>query len=210
MWAGITAVATVALAVVAFLQYGNAATNNAPTQVVAYVTVTPAPAGPGTSEAPLPTQTTAHVAANNSAAPLVAPLALAKLGDDSFIKHPYNPQKGANSIAGVDYPQSYSWAFINCSSCTESVEFNVPAGYTSLSGTVGLADDSRHDSVIDGVVYVAIYSATGATLLEPTRLEYPATIPVAIDLNGNFRIRIEVSEGTNYEDVCLCNFMFSP
>ncbi len=132
-------------------------------------------------------------------------LYLMNLDEDAIVRDPHWvwDSEGANSIAGVTYPNSLSYEFQNCSRCTESLEFIVPAGYTRLQGVFGLSDSSRHDDVIDGVVYFTVYDASGNQLTAPQRIEYPESVPVDIDIAGQPRIRIEMSEGTNHEQFVL-------
>ncbi|MDN4473470.1 hypothetical protein [Demequina zhanjiangensis] len=211
-WVAITALATVVLALLAFLQWGwprNAASAGSPETVVT-VTATPPDVVSVESSEPQATQVAEPATRASDAVPALYPLALADLDSDNFIEHPYRVSGSAATIAGTEYPASYSWQFYNCGGCTAITEFKVPAGYATLSGVVGLTDDSRHDDVIDGSIYVAIYGGAGNTVLPRTRIEYPDSIPVSIDLEDNFRLRIEVTEGDNYEVPCLCGFTFEP
>lgn len=132
-------------------------------------------------------------------------LYLMNLDDDAIVQDPHWvwDSEGPNAVGGVTYPNSLSYEFQNCSRCTESLEFIVPAGYTRLQGVFGLSDSSRHDDVIDGVVYFTIYDASGNQLTAPQRIEYPESVPVDVDIAGQPRIRIEMSEGTNYEQFVL-------
>ena len=75
----------------------------------------------------------------------------------------------------------------------------MPQGYTRLTGVFGLSDSSRHDDVIDGVVYVTVYDAAGNQLLSPQRIEYPGAVTIDVDISGQPRVMIEMSEGTNFE-----------
>ncbi|NEN07753.1 hypothetical protein G3T36_18000 [Diaminobutyricibacter tongyongensis] len=130
---------------------------------------------------------------------------LKDLTDDMVVRRPHWvwDNEGLASIAGTPYPNSLSYEFQNCSACDESLEFIVPPGYTRLTGTFGLSDKSRHDNLINGVVYFTVYDAAGKQLVPPTRVEYPHSVPVDIPLNGQPRIRIEMSDGDNYEEFVL-------
>jgi len=127
------------------------------------------------------------------------------LPDSEVIKDPHWvwDSTGPNTIAGVEYANSLSYEFQNCSNCDESLEFKVPAGYTRLQGVFGLSDNSRHDDVIDGIVYLTIWDATGNQLLTPQRIEYPESVPVNVDIAGQPRIRIQMTNGTNFEEFVL-------
>ena len=127
------------------------------------------------------------------------------LPDEAFIQEPYRATIGVASVGGTVYPSSYFFPFQNCSQCTDQIEFNIPSGYRVFEGTFGLTDESRHDDVIDGVVYFAVYSATGELLLSPQYVEYPAQVPFSVTISGTNRIRVEISQGTNYETACLCD-----
>lgn len=138
-----------------------------------------------------------------------SPLFLSDVDKKSFINQPYRHYRGAATADGKEYPSSYFFKFENCSECTEETELNVPAGYQNLRGTVALTDESRHDSVIDGVAHFAIYSTTGELLLEPQRVEYPDAKPFDVALKGSTRIRLVVSSGTNSEYPCWCDAQFT-
>lgn len=142
--------------------------------------------------------------------PIAAPssIYLKDIPKDAFIHRPYNADRGAVSIGGQTFISSYSFEFENCSSCTQTVEFNIPGSFARFTGVFGLSDNSRHDDVIDGIVYVAVYSITGDLIFDPQKVEYPAQLPFDIDIEGISRIRVEVSGGTNWEDFCLCNALF--
>jgi hypothetical protein len=136
-------------------------------------------------------------------------LFLSDVDDKRFINEPYRHFRGAASINGVPFPSSYHFKFENCTECSEETELNVPVGYQKLQGTVGLTDESRHDNVIDGIVYFSIYSTTGELLMEPQRIEYPETKSFDIVLKNSSRIRLVVSGGTNSEYPCWCNAQFT-
>jgi hypothetical protein len=158
------------------------------------------PAPPSADVASPASQPLTGESSPESAAPMPPrTLYLLNLDSDAIIQSPHwvSAHTGPASIAGVSYPNSLSYEFENCSSCTESLEFIVP------SGVFGLSDSSRHDDVIDGVTYFAIYDAAGNQLVSPQRIEYPQAIPVDLDISGQPRIRIEMSEGTNYEEFVL-------
>lgn len=138
-----------------------------------------------------------------------SPLFLSDVDKKRFINQPYRHYRGAATADGKEYASSYFFKFENCSECTEETELNVPAGYQNLRGTVALTDESRHDSVIDGVAYFAIYSTTGELLLEPQRVEYPDATPFDVALKGSTRIRLVVSSGTNSEYPCWCDAQFT-
>ncbi len=134
-----------------------------------------------------------------------AVLYLKDMDDDAFVREPHWvwDSSGAASIGGVTYANSLIYEFQNCSSCDEPLEFIVPAGYQRLTGVFGLGDESRHDDVIDGIVYVAVYDAAGNQLLAPQFIEYPGSIPIDVDITGQPRVRIQMSEGTNFEHFVL-------
>lgn len=167
-------------------------------------TTTPGPDSESTSRTTVgPTATPTESAP--SQAPELTTLYLKDLDDDSIVQDPHWvwDSSGPATIAGVTYPNSLAYEFQNCSSCTESLEFIVPSGFTRLTGTFGLSDSSRHDDVIDGVVYLAVYDAAGNQILSPQRIEYPQSVPVDLSIEGQPRIRIEMSEGTNNEQFVL-------
>lgn len=126
----------------------------------------------------------------------------------NFIRQPSLPKRGVATIANQEYPSSYSYGFSNCGNCTYEVELNLPGPYKRFTGTFGLTDQTRHDKVIDGIVYVSIYSSTGAQLLASTKVEYPHTIPFDVDVTGVSRVRLTVSSGTNSEYPCWCDARF--
>jgi hypothetical protein len=144
-------------------------------------------------------------------APDAAPttLFMRDLSSDDFITTPYASSLDPQTINGNSYPSSYSFEFENCGNCRQDTVFNVPNNYTKFSGTFGLTDKSRHDSVIDGVEYFAVYSSTNALLFGPQRVEFPNSVPFNISIAGIHRLKIQVTGGDNYEYACFCNAAFS-
>ncbi len=130
---------------------------------------------------------------------------ISDIEEDEFIREPATAERGAASIANDDFPSSYYYRFTNCSTCKYETELNIPSTYSRFTGTFGLTDESRHDDVIDGVVYFSIQSVTGEQLWPPTKIEYPEQVPFEVDLTGVNRIRLIVSEGTNAEYACWCD-----
>lgn len=154
-------------------------------------TVTAAPATP-----PKPETSTSSV----------PELALSDVPRDSFVKRSLGVQRGAVLINGNRFPSAYSYRFSNCSSCTSIDEFSLPAGYGRITGDFGLTDDTRHDSVIDGIVYASIY-VDDVKVWGPTKVEYPATAPIDIAFSGS-RISLRVSDGTNNETAAWVSMVF--
>jgi NPCBM/NEW2 domain len=136
-------------------------------------------------------------------------LYLSDVPEDEFIREPVSAQRGAASIANQDFSSSYFFRFTNCSACSYEAELNLPGEYSRFTGVFGLTDESRHDDVIDGVVYVSIRSQNGAMLMPPTKVEYPGSVPLDIDLTGVTRIKLTVTEGTNFEFACWCDAEFT-
>lgn len=134
---------------------------------------------------------------------------LSDISERNFIRQPSSPTRGSATIANHAYASSYSYRFTNCGNCTYDVELNLPDAYKRLVGTFGLTDETRHDKVIDGIVYVSIYSSTGVQLLAPAKIEYPSSIPLDVDVSGVTRIRLSVSGGTNAEYPCWCDARFT-
>jgi hypothetical protein len=129
---------------------------------------------------------------------------LSDLPDESFIRWPFDPDTGTAVIQGTSFPKSYSWEFSNCGSCTNNLELKTPAGTTRLVGRIGLTDDTRHDAVIDGRVSFTIY-ASGEVIYGPKEIEYPQSAKINVKYPIGSRLTIEVQDGDNYEDPCLCS-----
>ena len=106
---------------------------------------------------------------------------------------------GAVTIDGQDYPNAYSYTFSNCTSCTYVDVIKIDRVYTRLTGVVGLTDDTRHDDLIDGIVYASIYS-NDRLVYGPKKVEYPAKIRFDVKLDAS-RITLKVGSGTNVETV---------
>jgi NPCBM/NEW2 domain len=160
------------------------------------------------ADEPSTTAPSASSSSNHVAPPMPVPAAalyLRDLSTSDFLQSPYAQSRDPQSINGTTYASSYSFQFENCSDCTTDTTFNIPGYYTTFSGTFGLTDQSRHDNVIDGVEYFAVYGSTGALIYGPQRIEYPASVPFSIDITGTHRLKIEVTEGTNFEFACFCN-----
>ncbi|WP_186383502.1 NPCBM/NEW2 domain-containing protein [Amycolatopsis acidiphila] len=81
--------------------------------------------------------------------------------------------------------------------------------YERFSGTFGLTDKTRHDNVIDGIGYFAVYSSTGTLLQSPKKVEYPEHVAFDVDVTRVSRVRLEVSNGTNAEYPCWCDARFT-
>lgn len=173
-----------------------APTSEEPTPVIVPEVTVPAAVATATQEAPAP------------AAPQT--MFLMNLDGDSVVRRPHwvFPDDGPTTINGIEYASSVMYQFQNCSSCTETLEVLVPPGYTRLTGVFGLSDKSRHDDVIDGVVYFAVYDASGNQIVPKQRIEYPESIAVDVDVSGTPRISIEMSEGTNAEQFALGDAAF--
>lgn len=125
------------------------------------------------------------------------PLLLTDISPDHFVKRSYGARPGAVTIDGVDYANAYSYSFSNCTSCTYVDTIKIDRVYTRLTGSFGLTDDSRHDEVIDGVVYASIY-ANDMLTYGPKRVEYPAKIRFDLKIDAS-RITLKVADGTNAE-----------
>jgi hypothetical protein len=210
-WTALGVLATIAGLILAWLfspysplRPSNADPNTSPTVASTGIeSATATPAGTN-STPPLPPTPGPSVLPDASSR-----LFLSDVDDKRFINEPYRHFRGAASINGVPFPSSYHFKFENCTECSEETELNVPVGYQKLQGTVGLTDESRHDNVIDGIVYFSIYSTTGELLMEPQRIEYPETKSFDIVLKNSSRIRLVVSGGTNSEYPCWCNAQFT-
>jgi len=131
------------------------------------------------------------------------PLLLADIASDHFVKRSFGARPGVVTIDGVDYANAYSYTFSNCTSCTYVDVIKIHRAYTRLTGSFGLTDDSRHDDVIDGVVYASIY-ANDKLLYGPKRVEYPARIQFDLKMDAS-RITLKVADGTNAERAAWAN-----
>lgn len=125
------------------------------------------------------------------------PLLLADIPRENYVKRSFGGRAGAVTIDGQDYPSAYSYTFSNCSACTYVDEIKIDRAYTRMTGVFGLTDDTRHDDVIDGVVYASIY-ANDRLVFGPKKVEYPAKISFDIKLDAS-RITLQVGSGTNVE-----------
>lgn len=137
--------------------------------------------------------------------PFGSQLYLSDIPRTAFLKEEPSAFRGAVRADGVDYPFSYSFEFHNCGNCMSATEVNLPGAFTRFQGVVALTDASRHDSVIDGIVFFSVYASDGAVLLAPQEVEYPGSAHFDIDVSGRSRIRLVVSAGTNSELPCWCN-----
>lgn len=174
-------------------------------------TTLPGPTRTVTAPAPTVTATVTAAAANPSPDPAdTAPLPptvgqpamyLSELDPSAFVRDPQwsRTRRGPSTINGTEYPDSLLIEWSNCSNCNGDLEFKVPTGYTQLTGTFGLSDDTRHDEVIDGVERFAIKCSDGRTLVKRTRIEYPHSVPVKTAIKNCARVTITISGGTNYE-----------
>lgn len=160
--------------------------------ITATATVTEAPTASRTSQ---------------SAASVVPQLLLTEIPRDAFVKRSSSANSRPVTMHGETYPDSYSYHFSNCSNCTSSDEFSIPAGYTHMSGKFGLTDESRHDDVIDGIVYASIF-VDGNRSWGPIEVEFPAVEEFDFPFSGN-RISLRVENGTNYETVAWADVTFS-
>ena len=198
----IAAIAAVITLVVVFAPHGASGSGNSPkSESSPQVTdVTPPVSDAPTSAPPSDSASDSQVESPTT-------LYLMNLPDDAFVRTPHwvFASKGSATISGVTYANSLIYEFQNCSNCDEPLEFVVPAGYHHLTGTFGLSDKSRHDNVIDGVVSVTVYDTAGNQILAPQRVEYPGSISVNVDISGQARVRIQMSQGTNFEQAFLGN-----
>lgn len=157
------------------------------------------PTASGSSSAepttPSPLASTAPIPQPEQTGP--EPVWLSDIEPDQFIRYSNHLRRGPVSIDGEGYPKSYSFEFTNCSNCKAVDEVRISRSYTRLTGRFGLTDDSRHDDVIDGVVYVSIYAGS-QQLFGPKKVEYPGSVKIDIAISAS-RLIFEVEGGTNYE-----------
>lgn len=159
----------------------------------------PSPNSPPVSKLPTPTKSEIPPSAAN-------PLWLADIDRGEFIRTSNHLSRGNASIDGKDYAKSYFYDIHNCSSCTSIDTFNIPRVYTRMRGTFGLTDDTRHDEVIDGVVFASIYAGE-QLVYGPKRVECPNSVKFDIRIKTS-RISLKVEDGTNFEHPVWANVRF--
>ncbi len=104
---------------------------------------------------------------------------------------------GTASVNTQTFPKSYIFEFTNCSRCTWWSEFNLSRAYSRFDAVIGLSDTSRSDNVIDGLVVFDVYS--DGRLLTSMEARLGTATPISVNVTNALRLRLQVREGTNYE-----------
>ena len=162
---------------------------------------------PSTSASPMPTTASASPPSSSRLAtapiptPTLQPVYLSDMDRDQFIHQPQwaSVTRGVETINNQMYAHSMGYSWGNCGGCKDYVEFKVPVGYSEFTAVFGLSDNTRHDNTINGIGYFQVTCSDGRELFPSTKVEYPNSVPVALDITGCARLAIHLSDGDNFE-----------